>query len=242
MNIRRINRGIALGCVLAVGTVSYVVYDHKQFSKGQDDIKSTIEQYLHDISTVQVIKDQQKSLDAYKNVVDKYWISGNDWFNEDANVFDKSGLMDGWDTVIKDWNPTGYFEKCEIKTGDISISKYGNDGAYAVVAYDVYSEFYGSPLDFSGGYVTTVNSDTYDNNGDRIIYDVSDKYKNTKEYFSTEFYLEKVDGSWRIVGAAGWWYNNNNLQKLTSDESKAVDDKTEDSATDSDKKAGVENE
>ena len=239
MNIRRINRGIALGCVLAVGTVSYVVYDHKQFSKGQDDIKSTIEQYLQEISTVQVIKDQQKSLDAYKNVVDKYWISDNEWFNENIYVTEKGDLMDGWDSIIKDWMPTGYFEKFEIKMGDISINKYGNNGAYAEVSYDVYSEFYGSPLDFSGSYITTVN-DTYDENGERIVNDASDKYKNTKQYHSTEFYLEKVDGSWRIVGTAGWAYNDN-VQKLT-DESKDIDDKAEDSTVDSDKKAGVENE
>lgn len=241
MNIRRINRGIALGCVLVVGTVSYIVYDHKQFSKGQDDIKNTIEQYLNDISNVQVIKDQQKSLDAYKNIVDKYWISDNEWFNEDDYVNEKGDLMDGWDTIIKEWKPTGHFEKCEIKVKDISLSKYGNNGAYAQVNYDVYSEFYGSPLDFSGSYITTVNG-AYDENGEAIINDSTDKYKNIKNYLSTEFYLEKVDGSWRIVGSIGWAYTDN-VQKLTSeDDSKSVDDKAEDSAVNSDKKAGVENE
>lgn len=241
MNIRRINRGIALGCVLVVGTVSYIVYDHKQFSKGQDDIKNTIEQYLNDISNVQVIKDQQKSLDAYKDIVDKYWISDNEWFNEDDYVNEKGDLMDGWDTIIKDWKPTGHFEKYEIKVKDISLSKYGNNGAYAVVAYDVYSEFYGSPLDFSGSHITTANG-AYDENGEAIINDSTDKYKNIKNYLSTEFYLEKVDGSWRIVGSIGWAYTDN-VQKLTSeDDSKSVDDKAEDSAVNFDKKAGVENE
>ena len=244
MNIRRINRGIALGCVLAVGTVSYVVYDQKQFSKGQDSIKSIIEQYFNDVASVQVTKNQEKALDAYKNVMDKYWVNNNDWFNEDDFIFDKSSLTEGWDTIIKDWQPTGHFEKCEMRIGDVSINKYGNNGAVATVDYDVYCEYFGAPLDFSNVHVTTADQDYYvgNENGDK---DESVKYKGTKNYFATEFYLENVDGDWRIVGVGrfsnGYSSNISNVTEENND-SKAVDDNMENSDTDSDSKAGGQNE
>ena len=131
-----------------------------------------------------------------------------------------------------------------MRISDISINKYGNNGAFVTIDYDVYCEYFGAPLDFSNVYVTTAEQDYHvgNENADK---DESVKYKGTKNYFATELYLENVDGDWRIVGVGR--YSNgysSNISKATEENnnSKAVDDSMANSDTDSDSKAGVENE
>lgn len=240
MNIRRINKGIALGCVLAIGTACYVVYDQKQFSKGHDKIESTVEQYLKDVASAQVGKNAQDVVDSYRDIVDRYWVS-SDWFKNDNNysVMDKSGVVSDWDTIVKDLQPTGYYEKCDVRVEDIDISKYGNKGAFATVSFNTACEFYGAPLDILNGYITITENENYTPMGESET-DPSIKYKSNREYSGAEFYLENVDGDWRITGTSYFGYSSNT--NIVSDDNSSVDDgKTYSSAADSDKKAGEQN-
>lgn len=232
MKIRRINRGIVLACVLAVGTASYVIYDQNQFSKGKESIRSTVVSYLEDTAEAQLIKDQQSALDAYGDVLDKYWVRDNGWFNEFDAVYDKKQITENWDTILSTYDPIGYTEKCEVKIGNIEVSKYGNSGAVASVEYGVYSEYYGMPFDFCGGDVSIETTENYYE--DFEAKDIENiKSKCYKDYFSAEFYLEKVDDNWRIVGLSNFGYNYE-VQEIENS-------KADNSLTETGEKAGEQN-
>ena len=218
MKLRKINRGIVLGCVLAVATAGYVVYDNVQFSKNKDAISSTVEDYLTQLAETRCsTKDQEKLADSYADIINKYWINDSTLMNELMYTPTKSEMLLYLDTAVEDCKPTGYFTDYDINIQKIKVKKYGPNGAIATVNYQTSNEFYGTPLDINGWGVTTVDNENYDSNGNYNT-DPSIKYEQTGTYEDAEIYIKQVDGEWKIYGDAGYCYMYNTHQ-LTDNES-----------------------
>lgn len=202
MNLKKINRGIALGCIIAAVTAGYVIYDHQQFSKNTPVITDAVEGYLDDMADARCSqKDQQKLADDYKEVISKHWTNDA---NSSLNTFyNKNDIMTDLNTAAVDCEPTGYFTDYDFNINNISIKKYGG-GAVATVDYDVVCEFYGTPLEIGDYGVSNVENNNYDQNGNPIN-DSTIKYRQNKSYKDAEFYLKKVDGQWKIFGIEQQW-------------------------------------
>ena len=237
MNLRKINRGIALGCVVAVATTGYVVLDRKQFSKNTDAITAVVESYLNDTAATRCSAQDQKQLCLnYKNTIEKHWAdntwSGNNIFDDTAT---KEELLSELDTNNADYKTQGYFTKYEIKINDVKVSKYGS-GALANVTYNVVDEFYGAPLDMiTCGFEPVDNENTDANNNP--ITDPTIQYHQTSA-LDFNLYLEKVDDDWKIVGLSSNSYEYNT--KRISEDASSKEDSS--SADDPAQKGGADSE
>lgn len=226
MNLRKINRGIALGCMVAVTTAGYVVADRKQFSKNTDAITESVESYLNDMAVTRCSAQNQKQLRInYKDTIEKHW-ANNTWSG--SNIFDytatKEELLSELDTSDTEYKTQGYFTKYEIKINDVKVSKYGS-GALANVTYNAVDEFYGAPLDLmSWGFEPVDNENTDANNN--LITDPTIQYHQTSA-LDFNLYLEKVDGDWKIVGLSSNSYEYN-TKKISEDVSSQEDSSSAD--------------
>lgn len=232
MNLKKINRGIVLGCAVVVATAVYIVADRQQFKKNTDAVSNAVESYLNDMADVRCSTQNQNQLRTnYRNVINNHW-TDIDWNN--VNAFDyialKNELISELDADISTYHTQGYFTKYEIKIDDISVSKYGN-GACANVKYKVADEFFGAPLDLtSWGFEATDNEDVDTVTGENVT-DPSIQYRQTWQ-IDCNFYLEKVDGEWKIYGSS-YNENNYNTQNISNDSS---------STADSEQKGGADSE
>lgn len=205
MKLRKINRGIALSCVVVVATSCYIVYDKKQFSKNVGNISQSVKDYLEDITDAQTSSDDPKQLcENLKIVIDKYMTY------ETLNISDtvtlgspnKKEIISQLNSAPEDYAPcNGKFTKYEIKINDIKVSKYGNNGAVANVSYQTVSEFIGNPIDFTDSYVSTAQGNMGE---DPEEIDLKQKYRQTKDCDEGEIYFNNIDGEWKICAVNTW--------------------------------------
>ena len=238
MKLRKINRGIVLGCIALVATASYVIYDNIQFSKNQTTIANSIESYLDDLSNARCsVKDKNDLVDTYKDVIGKYWTSSDFINSGDITFTSKTQLISDIDDCLKNYDITGYFVNSNIKVDDVSVSKYGNNGAIATVEYKAASEFYGAPLNIEGGMANQVDNENYTFE-DGINTDPNNHYKQITSYSDT-FYLTSVDGKWMIAGAQeGFFGYETQTKRITDEDSSSLSD-TDNS---SEQKGGADSE
>lgn len=212
MNLRKINRGIALGCVIAVATVGYIVYDNVQFSKNKEDITSAVEDYLNQLADARCsIKDQQELSEAYKKIINERWVNGSTLINELSYIPTKAEILAEFKNAIEDYEPTGYFTDYNLNITDISIKKYGTNGAIANLEYEVACEFYGTPLEMDSWGLTTADNENYDNYG-TCNTDPSILYHQNRTYESEDYYLKLIDGEWKIYAVSGYYYMSDTKQ------------------------------
>ena len=223
MKLRRLNRGIALGCVVAIATTGYIIYDQKQFSKNVGDISQSVKDYLGDITDAQTSSDDPKQLcENLKEVINKHMTSETlKTSDSDFYTTPKSEYISKLNSAPKDLAPTvGSFSKYEVKINNIKVSKYGNNGAVANVNYEMVCEYTGNPIECTDSYVSTI----YDEREDGTPKDTKQKYRQTKECDDGEFYFNNVDGEWKLCGISTWYHTkttpiNDEKSSLNSDSS-----------------------
>ena len=202
MNLRKINRGIALGCIVAVATTGYIVYDQKQFSKNVGNISQSVKSYLEDLTDAQTSSDDPKQLcENLQEVINKHMTSEKLKTSELAMpITSKMDYISTLKTAPKDYAPiSGEFSKYEVKINNVKVSKYGNNGAVANVNYEMVCEFTGNPIECTDSYVSTIYNDIEENSNSK---DTNQKYRQTKTCENGEFYFSNVDGEWRLCGVA----------------------------------------
>lgn len=204
MKLRRINRGIALGCIVAIATTGYIVYDQKQFSKNVGNISQSVKDYLEDLTDAQTSSDDPKQLcENLKDVINKHMTSETLQTSSDFATTPKSEYLSSLNSAPEDYAPTvGGFSKYEVKINNIKVSKYGNNGAVANVNYEMVCEYTENPIECTDSFVTTISNEQEEN---PLPNDTKQKYRQTKTCNDGEFYFNNVDGEWKLCGISTWY-------------------------------------
>ncbi|WP_124099218.1 hypothetical protein [Ruminococcus sp. Marseille-P6503] len=198
MKLRRLNRGLILGAVLIVGTVSYVVYDTSRFNQSRDEIQNAVESYFD--SMAQANKSGKDSMtDSCRNLINEEW--AYDKSMEDFYYCTKDSLLDSIEASEKEDFSTGYITEFECSPSNFNINKNGPDGAVVTLELDAYIEFYGSPYALAPDGFSQLDNNNYENTDEGYMCNPDDsiKYRSSQNYSEVSVCLKKSDGEWKIT-------------------------------------------
>ncbi|MGN1114597.1 MAG: hypothetical protein ACI4RC_05690 [Oscillospiraceae bacterium] len=201
MKLRRINRGIALGCVLIIALTGYVIVDTFRFAKNQNTIESNVKNFFNTYSQVSTSASNTTQLiENYKNFINDNMVYEK--MGGMNHIIKKSDFIQSLNSDISDicdYNPSGYINELSINIQDISISKYGSSGACATVDYNMIIDVVDNPVILTG-YGLNTASYYYPYSED----DDSDEIKGHKRIAVSScqdiIYLKLIDNKWEITG------------------------------------------
>lgn len=211
MKLKNMNRGIALGLVLAIGTGIYVAVENAQFKNSQSDIENVVNEYCAALvkSNVGNIKEKQNS---WNDLVNNYFV---DYNNEYDYSIHKSQLLSNISSFTSEFvtDDESFLSKdcvtsADYEVSDITIKKSGNTGATVTFSCSVYYEYSGVPLclDFNG--IGSLDNGYYENENN------SDKsYKGTREYSGCSLLLMKEADGWKIASMSNNYGYMDNMQE-----------------------------
>ena len=121
--LKRVNRGIALGILFALGVVIYVIAGNMRFAKEKDLIKSSLNDYMDGF-----YETMEKTPDKVGEYIGKSWAS--------KEVSNEIWLTDV--VQMKEYMKSCKDNKSKITCDDtkiksISIKRYGDKGAYVSI-------------------------------------------------------------------------------------------------------------
>lgn len=226
MNLRKINRGLVLGFLIAACTATYVVVDNSSFKKeSKPEIEKVTQSFIEDLAQANVGNSKEVQQQTRK-VLDDYF---TDYKNNYDYSFKKSDFMSELDD--KNFEPEkndAVVSKVKTNIRKADVSKCGTDGANVQIKYDTYVEFSGKEFNFEDLMGATHIDVARDNeNADKESY----KNKHYSSSYTSEgsIYVKKVDGEWKIassnMGSETTLYDN--FKELDETEETAETENTE---------------
>lgn len=206
MKLRRLNRGLILGAVLIVGTVSYVIYDTNRFNQSREEIQNAVESYFD--SMAQANKNGKDAMkDSCSDLINEEWVY--DKSAEDSYYLTKSSLLDSIKSSDEEDTSTGYITEFECSPSNITVNKNGPDGAVVTLDMEAYIEFYGYPYALLPVGFEQLDNNNYENTDDYFFCNPDDsiKYRLTQGYEGISVYLKNTGGEWKITAVESYYWN-----------------------------------
>ena len=135
--MKKMNRGIALGLIIIVVLIIYIVIDNVRFNQSKEDIENVAETYAQafadasesDVEGIWKKEDAKSYREGLINVIDKYW--------SDSSV--STALINGYESKAELVESMEYFDLANNYIGNVKnvkydftkvkIKKYGPGGA-----------------------------------------------------------------------------------------------------------------
>ena len=206
MKLRNINRGLALGLVVAVGTTAYVIVDNSNFkNKSKPEIETISKKLVEDVAQSNV-GSYQTAKENWNKIIEDYFMeysNSGDYYLKKSDF--KHSLDDGAEML------DGEITKSAIKFNKLEVTKCGTEGANVEVDYDTYFEFTGTNIDFLDlSMLENLDLASYDSEESEAKNREEIKKKNEGKTFSTSYnmkgniYMLKEDGKWKVAGVDVW--------------------------------------
>ena len=228
MKLRNINRGLALGLVVAVGTTAYVIVDNSNFkNKSKPEIETISKKLVEDVAQSNV-GSYQTAKENWNKIIEDYFMeysNSGDYYLKKSDF--KRFLDDGAEML------DGEITKSAIKFNKLEVTKCGTEGANVEVDYDTYFEFTGTNIDFLDlSMLENLDLASYDSEESEAKNREEIKKKNEGKTFSTSYnmkgniYMLKEDGKWKVAGVDVWPPNSGaseNIKEIANNTSAKED-------------------
>ncbi|MBR1749327.1 MAG: hypothetical protein IJ740_00400 [Ruminococcus sp.] len=209
MKTKKINRGLALGAAVIIGTSMYIGYDTLSFKSSKSDIEAAVKDYIAATADANVKSGTDNS--KWESLINDNWS-----YNR---FYDKSYYYRTADEIKREiryereTGDIGEILECTPKILSITVKKEGPDLAKAIVKYsfdfkakgNVYFMPLSYPVDIMQAAIDMNYGDSYNNNA--LVKDT--EYSGTITCDNDmEFILQEDDGEWKIVACGGEEYTN----------------------------------
>ena len=168
--MKKMNRGIALGVIIIVVLIIYIIIDSVRFNQSKDDIESVADNYVQafakasesDIEGFWKKDDEVKYEEGISKVIDEYWSDASVSTDVLYGYDSKSNLKEYIGGIEYSTNYIGNLKGMQYDLTKVKIKKYGPGGAMltgTIVmtgSVPMYDEFA-----YLGGYCST-NEITWD--------------------------------------------------------------------------------
>lgn len=214
MKLKNINRGLALGCILIIGTAAYVVKDNMDFKKSKPDIETAITDSVQAMAQSN-LGSGDKQEHKWKSFLSEYM---TEYSNESDYKFKKSDIMDEINSGYYEAEDYNEVFNANSEVTNVNIKKSGSSGAIVTFDYSLYYEYTGSCpayLSFDGMSTFDGGMEEYDNYGKPMPDTQISSYGETFDG-SAEAYMIEVDGKWKIASMSGRGYEMD-VKQLDSD-------------------------
>lgn len=216
--LKKINRGIVLAVILVIVMTIYIIIDYSNFKKEIPMIKTTVTDYVDELSQFNIApekyqstkcvysdEDKNSRISEFNVFADKYW-TNND-YNDEPWTTEKKEFKNLFASYIDDLEK-GFITECSSDVENIIVKKDGPNSAVVVVKYKI--NYVGSNR------VKIINNDDgygyYDYDEEKVQTDAL--YKHIDE-ISSELNLYRTDDGWKVYNC--WSYIINSNKKKLSD-------------------------
>ncbi|MCD7773931.1 MAG: hypothetical protein LUH08_07735 [Ruminococcus sp.] len=199
MKLKRLNRGLLLGAVLLVGTVSFVVAQSVRFSKYKPDVETKVDEYISDMCQANIDSTSEDSTEPLVELINNYWQSGGS-----ENAFDYwcytmgttlEMINDDYDDVY------GEIESMDYYLSNVSISQYGQGCAKVTFDCSINVVYNGNPMLYDLDYHSC-----FDFSYQEDLPSEDEKYEATIEYWDCGLILQLDGDEWKIINScSGGW-------------------------------------
>ncbi|MCD8328083.1 MAG: hypothetical protein LUC25_03190 [Ruminococcus sp.] len=219
MKLKRLNRGLLLGAVLLVGTVSFIVVQSVRFSKYKPDVETKVDEYIADMCQANIDSTSEGSVEPLEELVNEYWQSGGS-----ENAFDYWCYTMGttFEMLNDDYGDVyGKIESMNYYLSNVSISQYGQDCAKVTFDCSINCVYSGNPMIYDLGYHSCIDFSYKEE-----LPSEDEKFEATIEYWDCGLILQLDGDEWKIINSCSgsWSSSESEVIEETSSEEVTADE------------------